>query len=415
MKNSTVLIRASSCVGVAAMAVSAALSPIGAIAEPVKLKTPTVVKEVMEDRDSSWNEMADASVGELLSFRVQGTLPERLDMYDTYYYSFVDRCSEAISVDSGTIKVSLVAGDDEPVDVTDKFAVSFEDNVIRASCDDIKVAFSDLSDDSYFLLTYSATLNNLATTGFSNTNDNFCHVEHTKQKVVDSSLLVAPVGAVADGVGIGDVNPDIASTPDAKASVATYAVDLTKIAGDNGKTLSGAKFTIEDESGKYLGEDGYWGSKDSAKVFETDKDGKLAFSGLDTGKYKLHETAAPSGYSALDNVELTITGDVESASKKLSADAKNADITGLNASSGVIEVKISDPSSDGSKSESKPTTSPTSSKTSSALGGGGSSGGSSAPLSKTGDMLLSAAPFLAVGAVIVCSGVVIRRKSSDKN
>lgn len=73
-------------------------------------------------------------------------------------------------------------------------------------------------------------------------------------------------------------------------------LDFTKVGSDTGDKLTGAQFTLADESGAI------WSS---AKT--SDADGKVEFTNIPSGyTYTLTETSAPSGYNAVEPITVTV-------------------------------------------------------------------------------------------------------------
>ncbi|HHQ1273375.1 TPA: SpaA isopeptide-forming pilin-related protein, partial [Listeria innocua] len=82
------------------------------------------------------------------------------------------------------------------------------------------------------------------------------------------------------------------------------SLEITKVdKKDNTKKLTGAKFQLYTPEGDKAGQEA-----------TTDSEGKIVMDGLQSGKYKLVETAAPTGYTISDEYkdgkEITITADV---------------------------------------------------------------------------------------------------------
>ncbi|HGI6545307.1 TPA: prealbumin-like fold domain-containing protein, partial [Listeria monocytogenes] len=82
------------------------------------------------------------------------------------------------------------------------------------------------------------------------------------------------------------------------------SLEITKVdKKDNSKKLTGAKFQLYTLEGDKAGQEA-----------TTDSDGKIVMDGLQSGKYKLVETEAPTGYTISDEYkdgkEITVTADI---------------------------------------------------------------------------------------------------------
>lgn len=432
------LVRSAVLVGTGAMLTITPFVASVANAGIIKLESPKLVKMVQEDRDGSWSTWADASIGQDVLWKLEGTMPQRVDLYEKYAYAFEDMPSDTIDIDVSSLHVEFVSSPGkDAIDVTDKFTVSYEDNKLRVACDDIR-GFEGISDESKLIVSYMGRLKADAKLGFGSTNDNFAHIDHTSSIGIRDGLSstvvpfvnVSPVLAVSQADGVSsDVSAPIDSTPDVSAHVATYGLRITKVSSDGDKVLEGAKFTLCDDNGQYLAENGTWGDVASAATFTTDANGILDCKGLDAGDYVLEEVGAPSGHKSVGKVDVHITSAIAGDDKSLSASVGTGKVTSVDASSGIVDVRIVDEVSgtddggsstspvDGNKSSlpSSGSVSGRSSYPGSTSGASGVSGGSSSsPLSKTGDYLMQFWPIALVGAALAGLGIALRRRLGGK-
>ena len=93
----------------------------------------------------------------------------------------------------------------------------------------------------------------------------------------------------------------------------TGGIAILKTDADTSSPLAGAHFKLTDSSGRLI------------KEGDTAADGKLTFTGLPLGTYKLTETAAPAGY-VLDSTPITV--EVTNAGQTVSKTINNAKQTG---------------------------------------------------------------------------------------
>lgn len=345
---------------------------------------PTMIKLVSVG-GGELSDKADASVGTLLGYRLVGTLPERLDSFETYPYAFIDHPEDSVVVDVSSVRVARVHGSAE-TDVTSAFSVSVEDGAVSVSCPDVKAAILGLEATDSLVVTYSATLSGPGV-GLADPNENKAHVTYT------------------------DTNGKREDTPDDVTFVYSCALELTKVEKGGTKSLSGAKFAIRETDGGWFDGKGFSGTESSRKVLVTDDKGRLEVSGIGAGSYELHEIEAPSGYELLSGpVSVVIVRGEDGAGRAtLTATSRDAEVTSVSADTGLVSVKVEDPrtaTSSGSDSGVRPAST---SRAGSSIGGSGSSAG---PLSKTGDATSYAVGLVVggIGIAMVSFGVVRSRR-----
>lgn len=305
----------------------------------VKLKAdaPTIdkqIEETAEDGTTSLNETNSVSVGDTVNFKLTSHVPD-MSGYSTYTYYVTDTLSGGLTFNND-VKIMVGETPLQNTDYTVKTEPANPDNEpVKLTIDlgDLKKLFAN-SDDvgKTITITYSATLNDHAVIGTEG-NSNSAALTYSN-------------------------NPNDAAqtqtTPEKKTYTYTTGIKLTKVDQD-GKVLSGAKFTLEgtginkvatvtytyteDPAGSYyLLKTGTYTTtppKDETKdnyaegtprynqtkaldwkEYKTDKKvtgtvnnyGLLEFDGLAAGEYTITEMEAPSGYHILAHpIELTIT------------------------------------------------------------------------------------------------------------
>lgn len=243
----------------------------------------------------------DAKVGDVLDYRLRGTLPTNLDAYEKYYYQFEDTLSKGLTY-QGDVKVNVLRFDGDakkwvPTDVTSKFSVVTKDNAdgtttMTVTCDDVK-ALQEVKGDglSRLEVTYKAKVNANAVVG-SEGNENKLTLHFSNDPNSDSKGTVRVPGT----------------------DTYTFQLDVAKVDKATRKSLPGAKFTIQEytadgqPTGKYLQADGSLG--DEPHEFETNEKGLLSVARIDSGNYLLHETQAPKSdsgtYDKIEDVKLQI-------------------------------------------------------------------------------------------------------------
>ena len=93
-----------------------------------KIVTPVITKSVAQqhkDGSQTWQSIADANVGEPITYQIKGTLPTNWDDFNTYQYEFHDLPDAALAVDASSVKIELVdESGSVKCDLTDGFVVT---------------------------------------------------------------------------------------------------------------------------------------------------------------------------------------------------------------------------------------------------------------------------------------------------
>lgn len=335
----------------------------GSVTIEPKVSVPSVDKEIVEGaNDVKTNE---ASIGDVVDYKITGTLPSQLDSYTNYYYVFTDTLSKGLTFKDGSVKVVIRNGSTD-VDVTKYFyakAGAYSETngtTITVGIQDVK-ALNKLDGvtvdaNSKVVVTYSATLNEHAViAGNGNAND----VKLTYSNNPNES----GEGVVDPPENPSEPTPSHPTGDTPKSEVVTYSTSLnilkTNKAGD---ILPGAEFTLTGNgvnvvlvTGEAFTEDAngtYWKLKDGTYTTtaptiaddDTDNsadydstttkyanqttvtpkgngqtetnvvgviasDGYVTFSGLGAGTYALSETKTPAGYNTIAPIEFTISFD----------------------------------------------------------------------------------------------------------
>lgn len=327
----------------------------------------TVNKDIVEG-----TELKDAcanNMGDVVEFKIVGTLPNNYDEYVEYYYAFVDTMSKGLTFVDGSVKVETLNGDDLKLiegyyvandtkneDGTTTLKVEFADLVQLSNSEDFTVHAS-----TKIVLSYKAILNQNAIIGTPG-NPNIVYIEYDRSPY-------------DEGYG---------RTPEDEVWVFTFELDVDKVDGHNTAIdtdddgLAGAKFILARERSGHkqyavlktiqetvFGNENVtkyqiekwtsWTSEadldeylvatypsmseekiaekrtellsvygvatevesikltvkdaDGNDVVENDKvvtKGFIGIEGLDLDKYWLIETKAPAGYNSIDPIQFTI-------------------------------------------------------------------------------------------------------------
>ena len=280
---------------------------------PVKIteKTgiPTVEKKIVSDADSKEHDAADSQIGQDVTYNLYGTVAENFDKYDTYFYQFSDKISKGLTLQKGA-KVYLyenrtdAKGDlarAKGTDITANFkeetpAEAAEDGskTTTWTCDNLKMV-SDVTKDSYIVVSYKAQINKDAVVAGTEGNENTVTLNYSNNPMTSTR---------------GETQPDTVKDY-------TYGLKINKVDLGTEKALKDAKFTITtngDENStnvKYVKEDGTLSGAEV--VLSTDADGVIRLTHLDAGVYTVTEVTPPSGYTAVNSftfeIKPTMTAD----------------------------------------------------------------------------------------------------------
>lgn len=251
------------------------------------------VKNAGSPAVSEWGKHADANVGQVVEYKLEGTVAKNVESFDTYFYEFEDNMTgiELTSLDDVVVKIDgvTVASGYTKTFANGKLLVTFEDLLsAKATANDTESI--PITDATKVVVEYKAKLTNAAVIGSAG-NPNTVKITYNNNPN----------------------NTSKGSTVEVQNKLFCYELELVKVDKDNAtKVLPGAKITIqvastnsdEGSRGKYLQADGTLGT--TAYQFTTDAQGKINVPRIDEGTYILHEVTPPSNYAAWD-ADITLT------------------------------------------------------------------------------------------------------------
>ena len=182
--------------------------------------TPTLEKKIVDNGKDV--DAADYNIGDLVSFKLTGTMPDNIDGYKTYKYIMHDSLSAGLAFKAGSVKVAI-----DGTAITDGFEVKTPG--LDDGCS-IEVAFTDIkaghtiTKNTKVVVTYDAELTTAADIGNPG-NPNDAHLEYSSNPN-------------AGGEGETSVTP-----PD-KVAAFTFEVIVDKV-DKAGKPLTGAEFELQ--------------------------------------------------------------------------------------------------------------------------------------------------------------------------
>ena len=313
-----------------------------ALADEEKVATPTVTLQVGETdatgATGSYYDAADAFVGEAVPYRATGTLPYDIADFGSYYYSFTIDIADALVLDESSITVTHVTGSSttsssassvrlatlasaEGTDLTSAFTTSYSNHVLTVTCTDLLAAASVSASDT-IVVDYEATLDAAsAACGTAGVAQSFASITYT-----------ASTASTSTGTTVED-----------EADLYTWQLVIGKLAASTNAALAGATFTVQAEDGRYVTADGTLSAEAAELV--TDEDGLITLAGVDAGTYTVTETAAPSGYAAVDAFTVTITSNATSGTPVLAVSVSTDEvaITEVGTESGTVALAVTDP------------------------------------------------------------------------
>ena len=262
------------------------LQVVGNALVKVKSDVPTSEKKVKDINDSTdttvngngWQDSADWDIGDVIPFKIEGTLPNNYTSYETYTLKFHDKAEKGLTFNKDSVKVYV---NDKQITSGYRIEEKNEDKCTFEVIFDEMKNIQEATNNSIVRVEYTSTLNEDAVLGELG-NKNTMHMEFSNNPN-------------------NEQGGEFGKTPDDTVIVFTYKVDVNKVDEQSNK-LTGAEFTLKK---KIKGTPDTW--KEIQKVSGT-ADDLFEFKGIDDGDYKLTETKAPDNYDKLsDPIYFTVT------------------------------------------------------------------------------------------------------------
>ena len=279
-----------------------------------KKSVPTVEKKILDDSkvkggnvtdETEWVDAADSQNGQVVNYKLTGTIADNYASYDSYTYKFMDSLDKGLDFVDGSLSVyALNNGEYTEINPASyKVDAPSESNqrvltVNFIGTNGLKSATAKnggtltIDANTKIVVFYKAKLNAKAVIAGANNklegNPNTVTLEYS------NNPMVAGTGT---------------SVPDTVVDY-TYGLQINKVDLGTEAALEGAQFTITttgDENNKvrkYVAEDGTL--SDDEVVLTTNAKGLIQLTGLDAGIYKVTEKKAPNGYTAVSPFEFTI-------------------------------------------------------------------------------------------------------------
>lgn len=307
----------------------------------LKMNVPTVGKKITNSATGTvadGGSNADALIGGKVEYELSSVIPTYTG-YDIKepprVFRLIDTASKGLTVDENSVKSVTLKKDDED-DVTLDKGTDYTVNTASYNGTDSKYTGGHVT--TIDLGKYV----NMADGSKSKTDG----------KILEGYTVVVKFEATVNSSAVkaGDGNPnsvelEYSRTPDNVSTkipgpevprVYTYEFGILKTDMAGKEALSGAKFAIARVNGNtetFMTQDTktkVWKNLTTGKpdadaadgVFTTDDNGKIAMSGLPTGKYHVYEIKAPAGYTNIDLPDFIFT-----IGSNIAADTKVATVT----------------------------------------------------------------------------------------
>lgn len=279
-----------------------------------KKSVPTVEKKILDDSEvkggnvtdeTEWVDAADSQNGQVVNYKLTGTIADNYASYDSYSYKFKDTLEKGLDYVDGSLSVYALNGDayteiapasysvTNPTDSSRDLVVDFsrgENGLKSATAKDGGPL--TINANTNIVVFYKAKLN--AKSVIAGANNKLEGNPNTVTLEYSNNPMVAGTGT---------------SAPDTVVDY-TYGLQINKVDLGTEAALEGAQFTITttgDENNrvaKYVAKDGTL-SNDEV-LLTTDANGLIQLTGLDAGTYTVTEKKAPNGYTAVSSFEFTI-------------------------------------------------------------------------------------------------------------
>lgn len=247
-----------------------------------KTSLPTIDKKVKR-ANGEWGLSSDSHIGQVVDYKLTGTVSKNIATYDKYSYSFEDQLPAGMDLVEDSVKVSIGG-----VDVTAKFTKEYTNRLLKLSIENLK-AIDGVNADTNVLVEYKTKINNTAVIGGTG-NGNTVKLVYSNDPHTNSK---------------GESKPVLTKNY-------AFKLKLVKVDKDTNKPLKDAKFTIKvknpantETNGKYVQADGTL--SDTEYKFTSSDEGIVAVSGLEAGTYTITETDAPESYKVAEPVDFTIS------------------------------------------------------------------------------------------------------------
>jgi len=302
----------------------------------VKQDKPTSHKKVDDHDDSNtdenavaWHDSADYDIGDMVPFKLTGTLPSNYADYSSYKLVFHDEQSEGLLFDPSTMKVTVNTFGTS-TEVKSGYVIRHNDDHIDTGEAETHEACLDSACTFEIELTDVRKLKDANGSHIVTTKDSVITVEYSS-KLTGSAVVFGAPGNPNTMYMEYSNNPNnegvgTSTTQEDKVVVFTYKTIINKVNSEK-QPLAGAAFSLEKKM-----QDNSWKQVSKYTIDGDNSPTTFTFAGLDDGVYRLTETETPAGYNTIEPVifEILANHDPESSDPKLqSIHANQIDENGI--------------------------------------------------------------------------------------
>ena len=288
-----------------------------------KTSIPTVDKQILDDAKGKtadnattddWKNVGDAWIGQVIDYKLTGTVAANIATYDKYQYEFQDHLSVGLKADWSSIVVAI---NGKKIDASGNYTATVTDTTDDSNNktgQDLKVSFTDLKaaansvgetldGTSKVVVTYQAQLTSDAEyTAAGNTNEVKLVYSNDPMSTGTGTSESKKVADYVFGFNITKTDPN-----DSSANlVAGFKVKMIK----EGATKEVAKWLKQDGS--------FTDDENQAYTFETTgTNNTVSIPGLVAGTYLISESKTPAGYNTIADFEITVTPTYDPITGKL--------------------------------------------------------------------------------------------------
>lgn len=291
-----------------------------------KIDTPSITKEIKHNDNSSWGNVGDNQIGDIVEYRFISDIPANVSNFTAYDYIIHDTMTSGLTFDESSVavykdadKTSQLAASYVNVTKTDAQNFTVKIDVLQA----VKDGVLSVSDTLYTY--YSATLNTSAliadmTPDSTNHNDNTVYLEYSNNPYDTSSKGETTRTQVYDWTFTFTVNK-----VDSDSNPLANAVFNIKEGNTN------LKFTSTETNVYVVDPNG------TIEDITTDSAGMFVIKGLDDETdYTLSEKTPPKGYNKAEDTVFSIQSGYNTNGNELTS--LSATIDGTSGKTNSVDV-----------------------------------------------------------------------------
>lgn len=291
-----------------------------------KVSVPSFDKKVIKEDGTEEDVATDYNIGDLVEFKLVGTVADNYASYETYKYVFHDTLSSGLTLDLNTANLKVyVDGSEDPLG-TNLYQVTTNPSdkcSLHVTFDDLTKYDNIIKAGSQIEVRYQARLNEnavIGNKGDANSNKNEAYVEFSNDPFGDGTGKTPKDEVYVFTFQLNGIKVD-ANSKTEKDGVVSYTNHLkdaefvlsrnvtkdgvetteyyTSVTNAEGKKTVAWKEATTDENQNTVYPEG--------STLKSNDQGLFEIPGLDQGTYSLKEIKAPAGYKPLEKpIEIEI-------------------------------------------------------------------------------------------------------------